>query len=112
MSAADSAPLTLLPGSPPIATQVKKCLNQFDVLLVDLETSDDYHTLKREVADAFGRFKIWSGNIGAHRVGQRSLDYRLRDASHLQEHVFTLLSSLLDGLQDGKWYPLGAIVLS
>lgn len=103
MSAADSAPLTILPGPTPIATEVNKCLSYFDVLLVNLETSDDYRTLTREVADAFSRFKIWSANIGAHRTGQRSLDYRLRDASHLQEHVFALLSNLSDNLQDGKY---------
>jgi hypothetical protein len=28
------------------------------------------------VADEFSRFKLWAGNIAAHRKGRRSLEYR------------------------------------
>ncbi|KAK4229267.1 hypothetical protein QBC38DRAFT_508389 [Podospora fimiseda] len=31
------------------------------------------------------RFKVWCGNMGAHRSGMSSLDYRLRDAIHLKD---------------------------
>ena len=57
--------------------------------------------LSKEMEDALGRFEIWSGNIGAHHTGRRSLDHRLRDASHLHEHVSTLLDSLEQSLLDG-----------
>jgi len=39
------------------------------------------------------RFKTWAGNLGAHHVGKSSLDYRLRQASHLQDQVIYLLKT-------------------
>lgn len=47
------------------------------------------------LTDALGRFHIWSGNIGAHRKGKSSLDYRLREASHIRDRVIDLLRNLL-----------------
>ncbi|KAL1636600.1 hypothetical protein SLS56_001185 [Neofusicoccum ribis] len=49
-----------------------------------------------EVTDELGRFRIWAGSIGAHRKGRSSLDYRLRDASHIKKKVQTLLEDLND----------------
>ncbi|KAF3015046.1 hypothetical protein E8E14_010428 [Neopestalotiopsis sp. 37M] len=46
------------------------------------------------------RFKVWSGNIGAHQRGKSSLDYRLRDASHLSTQVKTLLQDLKHALNN------------
>ncbi|KAF1979278.1 hypothetical protein BU23DRAFT_441216, partial [Bimuria novae-zelandiae CBS 107.79] len=40
------------------------------------------------------RFKIWAGNIAAHRRGRRSLEYRLRDATHLNDEAESLLAAL------------------
>nr|POF20018.1 hypothetical protein CFP56_52267 [Quercus suber] len=46
--------------------------------------------------DELGRFRIWAGNVSAHRpkTSRRSLEYRLRDASTLQERVLSLLQDL------------------
>jgi hypothetical protein len=59
------------------------------------------------VADEFDRFKIWVGNIAAHRKSNRSLDYRLRDASYLKDRVLELLAALQDGLAEGMCTPPG-----
>lgn len=49
------------------------------------------------------RFKVWCGNIGAHQTGTRSsLEYRLRDASHIRKQVVRILASLNESLVDGK----------
>lgn len=49
------------------------------------------------------RFKVWCGNIGAHQIGTRSsLEYRLRDASHIRKQVVKILTSLSASLVDGK----------
>lgn len=49
------------------------------------------------------RFKLWVGTFGAHRAsGQRSLQYRLRDASSLRNHIIALLQDLCDALEEGK----------
>lgn len=92
-----------LPPPTSIAARVKECLRSFDAMMVGLDANEEYHSLSRAFSDASGRFKIWTSNIGAHHTGRRSLDYRLRDASHLQDHVLMLLSSLMGNLKDGMW---------
>ncbi|KAF2803297.1 uncharacterized protein BDZ99DRAFT_339620, partial [Mytilinidion resinicola] len=56
-----------------------------------------------QVRDEYGRFKIWSGNIAAHHTGRRSLEYRLRDASHIREQVVVLLVELEETLESSKY---------
>ncbi|KAF5710471.1 zinc finger transcription factor ace1 [Fusarium globosum] len=48
------------------------------------------------------RFKVWSGNIGAHKKGRSSLDHRLRDASNIRNQVVELLEDLAESLKDAK----------
>ncbi|RYP66474.1 hypothetical protein DL770_008796 [Monosporascus sp. CRB-9-2] len=52
-----------------------------------------------DIKDEFDRFKIWAGNIAAHRKGRRSLEYRLRDAALLKDEAHNLLKALHDSLQ-------------
>jgi hypothetical protein len=54
------------------------------------------------IHDDLARFKLWSGNIGAHRTGRSSLDHRLRDSSRLREQVAKLLDELAKSLYEGK----------
>jgi hypothetical protein len=87
-----------------IADQVELCLEAFESLTALLsreDTSTDGIT-KANFADGYDRFKVWAGNIGAHRRGQSSLDYRLRDASHIQQKVLSFLSELQSSLAEGK----------
>ncbi|OCL10029.1 hypothetical protein AOQ84DRAFT_375290 [Glonium stellatum] len=44
--------------------------------------------------DEQGRFRVWSGNLGALQKGHSSLDYRLRDSPLLQTNVLKLLNEL------------------
>ncbi|KAL4884500.1 hypothetical protein BJY04DRAFT_225686 [Aspergillus karnatakaensis] len=48
----------------------------------------------REWKDELGRLRLWAGNIGAHRTGQSSLDYRLRDASHIRSQTIKILTAI------------------
>ncbi|CAK7229615.1 hypothetical protein SBRCBS47491_007310 [Sporothrix bragantina] len=52
------------------------------------------------VENDFARFKVWAGNIGAHKKGQSSMEYRLRDASHIQKEVLRLLGQLGELLKE------------
>ncbi|QLI67992.1 uncharacterized protein G6M90_00g045550 [Metarhizium brunneum] len=52
------------------------------------------------VSDELARFKLWSGNIGAHRTGLGSLDHRLRDASPLRQQVARLLDELTSSIDE------------
>ncbi|OCL02070.1 hypothetical protein AOQ84DRAFT_383049 [Glonium stellatum] len=84
-----------------IATHVENCLKAFSTLCVGLQSSNranSYQIHLSDVKDEFGRFRIWSGNIGAHRTGRSSLSYRLRDASHLKSRVIELLTDLKEAL--------------
>ncbi|QPC80095.1 hypothetical protein HYE68_010847 [Fusarium pseudograminearum] len=85
-----------------IADSVRNCLNDFEVIrkadLLDAGTANRNAAL--EIREEEARFKIWSGNIGAHSEGRRSLQYRLRDASHLQRQVMSLLGELSELLGD------------
>ncbi|KAI1874068.1 uncharacterized protein JN550_002647 [Neoarthrinium moseri] len=60
------------------------------------------HSTKSEckIRDQLPRFKVWTGNIGAHQRGKSSLDYRLRDASHLTSQVKNLLQDLKSSLDN------------
>lgn len=71
-----------------IASSVRECLTRFK----SLQEQD------ARVEDEYGRFRIWAGNIAAHRTGRRSLEYRLRDSSNLQRTVKALLRDLLQVL--------------
>lgn len=50
--------------------------------------------------DELGRLRVWAANIGAHQTGQSSLDFRLRDASHISKQVTKLLRDLEQSLHD------------
>jgi hypothetical protein len=94
----------------PIADHVSACLQEFNSLcssptiwsdgIQDEGPQSDISQLKLQ--NERSRFKVWSGNIGAHRKGRSSLDHRLRDASNIRDQVVELLSDLKESLQDGK----------
>ncbi|KAK3990925.1 hypothetical protein QBC44DRAFT_227189, partial [Cladorrhinum sp. PSN332] len=48
------------------------------------------------------RFKIWSRSMGAHKTGAGSLDYRLRDATHIRDQVLSLIQDLIDLIKDAS----------
>jgi hypothetical protein len=84
-----------------ISDNVRLALNAFQSLLNGFDNPET-----SQIKDAFireqDRFKVWVGNIGAHKRGQSSLDYRLRDASHLQHGVQELLNNLIENLSEGR----------
>ena len=83
-----------------IASQYAQCENSFYILLQNLKTSNDQAVVQRLV-DEFGRFRVWAGNAGAHRTGRVSLDYRLREASHIHAELIELLEDLNKDLEEG-----------
>ncbi|RYO82529.1 hypothetical protein DL766_007583 [Monosporascus sp. MC13-8B] len=88
----------------PTADQVAQCLGGFETITSGCSRAELDGSKERTIAainDELSRFKLWSGNIGAHRTGRSSLDYRLRDSSRLREQV----GKLLDDLANGKKTP-------
>ena len=91
-----------------IATKVHECLHAFKALRQHLKSLAAPNTIIacEDFEDELGRFRVWAGNIGAHRVGQRSLDHRLRDATELKEAVEAYLTDLAMVLDRGKSQPV------
>lgn len=90
-----------------ISSHVTQCLDLFrDGLSVTdtVTVTPNGDALKekslQKIRDEHTRFKIWSGNIGAHRLGMSSLDYRLRDSSHIHDQMVRLLQDLRSLLED------------
>jgi hypothetical protein len=96
-----------------IATHVHGCLEAFQTICESLANAE--LNIKRKLqlgslSDNLGRFRLWVGNIGAHRKGRSSLDYRLREASHIRLRVIELLQNLKAVLQDALDIVTGARV--
>lgn len=89
-------------GDEKISTAVTKCLDLFRRVLAlgDWDRDPANRSIKTAIQDEGTRFKVWAGNIGAHKSGRSSLDYRLRDASHLQKQVLRLLADLSELHED------------
>ena len=85
-----------------ISTHVDACGRCFLSLAEALPNTPRFEDQIRSesVKDELDRFKIWAGNIAAHRKGRRSLEYRLRDAAHLKTETHNLLAALQDSLKN------------
>lgn len=75
----------------------------FSDLTEALATSDgkfsnsiDYEGLQDEI----GRFRVWSGNLGALQKGHSSLDYRLRDSPLLSSNALKFLNELETNIKE------------
>ena len=91
-----------------ISTSTTACLSTFNEFIEDIRQNYGSNELGtkglvvRAWEDELGRLRIWAANIGAHQTGCSSLDFRLRDASHIRGQITTLLDSLRRKLQDTK----------
>ena len=75
------------------------CVSMFLTLIGALSSS--CHGEYRDGArDAFDRYKLWAGNVGAMHSGSKytmSLDYRLREASFYRQQVLSRHHKLIYG---------------
>jgi hypothetical protein len=82
-----------------IAPRVNQILKLFRAII---ETFEDASPQRSTATSHLARFKLWAGSLGAHRPsGSRSLEYRLRDASFIRDHILSLLSDLCSSLEEG-----------
>jgi hypothetical protein len=87
------------------------CVRGFGALSNALTTSDGRWTdaIDHEaLGDEFGRFRVWSGNLGALQKGHSSLDYRLRDSPLLSGNTLKFLKELEDNLNEAFAVVTGA----
>ncbi|KAM4057288.1 hypothetical protein HRG_004113 [Hirsutella rhossiliensis] len=84
---------------PQIATLVVRSVSEFKTLILALK---DRRTQIPIASSHLARFKLWAGSLGAHRPsGSRSLEYRLRDASFIRNHIISLLRDLYRTIDEG-----------
>ena len=88
-----------------ISSSVIKCLrkfNEFDEEILCLDTGKIEGLNVLDWQDELGRLRIWAANIGAHQIGQSSLDYRLRDSSHIRLQIVKLLGGIEERLHEAR----------
>ena len=90
-----------------IATSIIACLKSFNDFIADVGSLPPRNTGELGLVpttweDELGRLRMWAANIGAHQTGQSSLDFRLRDSSHIRDQILKLLQDLLQRLQDAR----------
>ncbi|KAI0513265.1 hypothetical protein F5B22DRAFT_611873 [Xylaria bambusicola] len=86
-----------------IADRVAQSLAAFEAINtveIQAELGDSEVSGVQMIGDQLSKFKLWAGNIAAHRTGRSSLDYRLRDSSHLHAQVMRLLADLITSLHE------------
>ncbi|KAI1426685.1 hypothetical protein F5Y12DRAFT_251198 [Xylaria sp. FL1777] len=96
-----------------IADHVAQTLAAFeaiDMVKSQAELEDPHFVSVQTISDQLSKFKLWAGNIGAHRTGRSSLDYRLRDSSHLHTQVVRLLDNLISSLSEVRSILSGEIL--
>ncbi|KAK4455368.1 hypothetical protein QBC34DRAFT_374207 [Podospora aff. communis PSN243] len=84
-----------------ISALVARGLSTLNALLIGL--SDSASPAERSTAASHrARLKLWAGNLGAHRPsGTHSLEYRLRDAPSIRNHIIALLRDLCNSADEG-----------
>jgi hypothetical protein len=86
-----------------ISSLLIECLSLFNAQVArDELVAHDAEVPQSLWLDELGRLRVWAANIGAHQIGQSSLDYRLRDASHIKDQIIRLLERLQRLLIDLK----------
>lgn len=86
-----------------IASSVVATLRSFNEFIEEIKAPNVQQVeglSQREWEDQLSRLRVWAANIDAHHTNQSSLDYRLRDASHIRNRIVELLESLLRRLDD------------
>ncbi|CAG8929383.1 unnamed protein product [Penicillium salamii] len=84
-----------------ISSIIQVCLKQLGHIIASHELEKYQSEVLPDLwSDELGRLRVWTANIGAHRTDQSSLDYRLRDASHLKDQTLRALGRLQRTIQD------------
>ena len=84
-----------------ISAMLVSCLKSFNQLAEQVELPDykrETEVSRTSWGDELGRLRVWAANIGAHQIGQSSLSFRLRDASHISNQITKLLEDLEQSL--------------
>ena len=88
-----------------IVSSIVGCLKSFNEFIETIKDPSPQKPAGLSIGgweDELGRLRIWAANIGAHQTNQSSLDFRLRDASHIRDQILKLLQDLIARLEDAR----------
>ncbi|KAL8829824.1 MAG: hypothetical protein Q9170_006004 [Blastenia crenularia] len=88
-----------------ISSSIVACLKAFNQFIEEIQDADTQRPADLAVQswqDELGRLRIWAANIGAHQKNQSSLDYRLRDSTHIRHQITRLLNDLVTRLGEAR----------
>ncbi|PSN68574.1 hypothetical protein BS50DRAFT_619415 [Corynespora cassiicola Philippines] len=88
-----------------ITSSTRQVGESFSRIIQEIENGGrdrNQRSIIASLKDAFQRFRLWSGSVGAEldSKSRMSLEWRLREAPDIKEEVITLLESLVEGLAD------------
>jgi hypothetical protein len=87
---------------PTLRAVTESCIHSFAVVCHEIEQHAPLDAAAcEEMREEFGRFRVWTGNLGALAKGHSALDWRLRDADVMRSTVLSLLEELLNTLELG-----------
>ena len=79
-----------------------RLFKELETAFDDCEHSFALIGIKASIGEQLGRYQVWSGNVGAHKTGRGSLDFRLGENSSLENMVLKLVGDLGRTLHDSK----------
>jgi hypothetical protein len=82
----------------PILAKYRETLSAFE-RLTEVASDSPFFAWQ----DQLGRLRVFAGNVKVHRRLRNSLDYKLRNSSHLSNVVLNLLSGLRDTLERSQF---------
>jgi hypothetical protein len=71
-------------------------------LLFDYYKGNASTDIPSTLSDEHGRLRVWAENVGAHRQGLMSLDYRLREASRTKKALGNIFGDLTEAVEESK----------
>lgn len=93
-----------------VCLRAREAHSEFKRLLHEQDTASpsrqghDAKERRHVIEDAFERYQLWAGNLGAFHRDQdaRSLGYRLRNSQAVRKRIVELLEELLESQQSRK----------
>lgn len=86
-----------------IRTVATKAVVQFEHCRAVVETNPQIDIRPDSISclsEAYGRFRLWAGNLGVFQDGHASLDWRLRDTGNMSRSVLRLINDLNDNAEN------------
>ncbi|KAK5047756.1 hypothetical protein LTR84_006421 [Exophiala bonariae] len=84
-----------------ISSSYRRCASSLEKTIANKDLEAEASSVPLALwEDVLVRLKLFASKIGAHQTGTMSLDYRLREATHLRDRLLKTLSSIDNAIED------------